>query len=247
MGSKQSKTSTINFPSHSSPVKRALLVGFDYTGNKKLEGPVNDIKLAEDTLISSYNFKPENIFSYSDGNFGDLLSSFISSSIDGDQNVIHYSGHADYLLGSDFLVSEDMRILTSNSMKKMFQKSKGQYLVVIDSCDADGMLNLKNRYNGDKNEITVVGNKNDSQDFNGETRIINFSSSGRTQKSFEEVQGDGKIYGDFSYRFYNELKNSQDIKWIDLYKEVYSQIEDQTPLIEVTNISLFYGLCGEYI
>jgi hypothetical protein len=247
MGNKQSNPK-INFPFHTSPIKRALLVGFDYSGDNKLEGPVNDIKLAEETLISTYNFQPENIFSYSDGNFNDLLYSFIQSSINGDQNVIHYSGHADYLLGSDYLVSEDMRVLTSGSMKKMFKEAKGQYLVVIDSCDAGGMLNLKNQYNGDTNTISVIGQKNSNQDFSSETRIVNFSSSGRTQKSFESEHGiNGKKYGDFSYWFYNELKNGKDMKWIDLYKEVYSQVEDQTPLIEVTNISLFYGLCGEFI
>lgn len=232
--------SSVNFQ-HQTPSKRALLFGFDYSGNNTLNGPVNDIQLARNTLINTYSFPEDTIYMYSDGNLPSLLRSFISSSIDGDINVIHYSGHGDYVNGTNVLVGEDMKFFTSSQMTEIFRMSKGRFLIVIDACDSGYLVKLPSTFDGQMNTIITDGVNNFI------SQIINFSGSGRIQLSYESRQDNGITYGNFSYAFYNYIGKNPNSLWINVYDTLNAELQNQDPVMSSNDMQLFYYKCNQYI
>jgi len=235
MGNKQP---SFNFK-HDEPIKRALLMGFDYSGRNVLQGPINDIRLADQVLSSTYEFK--HIYMVTDGDIGSTLRSFIASSIDGDISVIHYSGHGEYTGGTNVLVEEDLDLITSKEITELFRVSKGRFLVVIDSCDSGRMVKLPNNYDPNLNVITTMdGLSTDNSD------VLFFSSSERTQDAYESTH-EGRIFGNFSYLFYRLIRDKPDMIWIDIFNQIYKKLKNQHPMLSSDNVQLFYQSPRNYI
>lgn len=239
MGTSQS-TQAVN--DRTQPLRRALIFGFDYSGLNKLNGPVNDAKLVSDTLIKYYGYDMSNITILNDGDILGPLTTFINESIDGDQSVIHYSGHGDYINGTDYLVREDLKFINSTTISQSLINGKGNFLIVIDACDSGSIVQLPYTCTSDSGDIQNV-NENK---FN--CNIVNFSAAGRSQNSYESRQIDGLIYGNFTYDFYTTLSVAQTKTWLDVYKQVYREVMNtELPVLNCSDIKLYYRVVDDYI
>jgi len=223
-----------DFPIHLTPEKRALLMGFDYSGNNSLNGSVSDIKLAKSVLIDDYNFLDQNIYSFTDGNIYSLLTGFLNTSIAGDINFIHYSGHATREGNVDELVNEDLSIVTSSELSNLLFKLTDRTVVfIVDSCNSGTILGLPFIYETDS--VKMQNTKTYS------SSIINVSSSEDTQLSFEGPQnGTNVVFGNFSYVFYNYISQNPTSTWLQAVQAVRAKLNNQTPELSVSKEFLFY-------
>ncbi len=83
-------------------VKRALLIGINYTGSRnELKGCINDISNIRNELLQNHGFKPENITFMADNvdlqptraNMITEMKKIIAATKPGDEVFLHYSGH----------------------------------------------------------------------------------------------------------------------------------------------------------
>jgi hypothetical protein len=231
-----------NVNSRSIGQKRALIFGFDYSGQNKLNGPINDGNLASNTLINSFGFPKENITIYNSGDMLVPLTEFIKSSVSGDMNVIHYSGHGEYINGTDYLVREDLTVISSINISNLLYSAAGNFLIVVDACDSGSIINLPYVCSNINNQITQVNNNSFT------CSVVNFSAAGRTQKSYEQDQGNGIIYGDFTYDFYTYLSKFPNYNWLSIFDGVYNNIQSiEIPNLNCSNMQLYYQEANTFI
>jgi hypothetical protein len=229
-----------DFPTHLLPEKRALLMGFDYSGVNKLNGTVGDITLAKSTLINDYQFLDQNIYSFTDGDIYSLLLSFINSSIAGDVNYIHYSGHANNNGQSDYLINEDLSIITNNEISNLFSKAENRtFVFVVDACDSGAIFDLP--FDFTDSGVKMLNNKTIN------SNIISISSSADTQLSFESEHASVGVFGNFSYVFYNYIGDHPESTWIQAIQEVRKQLKDQYPELSVSKEYLMYATIGSIL
>lgn len=222
--------------------KRALIFGFDYSGKNTLNGPVNDANLCKDTLISKYGFNSQNIIVLNDGDIMKPLTDFISTSGQDDINVIHYSGHGEYINGTDYLVREDLSKINSSQITNLLVKASGNFLIVIDACDSGSLVQLPFTCTTTDGKVTQVNNNTFS------CNVLNFSAAGRDQNSYESKQVNGIIYGDFSYDFYTTLSNGQTLTWMEIYDRVYDLVKNvEFPILNSSAVRLCYLKADDYI
>lgn len=231
-----------NFKIHSTNIKRALLIGFDYSGSNKLKGPLNDIKLAAVTLIDSYSFPISDVYSFTGGDLLTLLRNFINTSIEGDVNVIHYSGHGDYLNGTDALVREDLVLITGSQITELLVNAKGKFLFVIDACDSGEILDVPFSLKSMNSNIVKETDKQFS------CSIVNFSSSARNQNSYESTKQNGLMFGDFTYDFYMSLSINKNYTWLETYKFVTEGLKNMVvPVLNCNDIKLYYYTVNDFL
>ena len=223
MGTSQSIS--YKFPRDNVPTKRALLIGFDYSGQNTLKGSENDIKLAKKTLMETYGFEEKNIFPFTNGNLNSMLTSFINSSIPGDINFIHYSGHATETNNNvEILVNEDLSIITSKQIFNILNKPNITTVLVVDACDSALIAGLP-----------IELDKRTGADLN--SNIISLSASEDHKLSFESIHGDA-TFGTFSYLLDNYVAINPDQTWTEVIRNVRTQLQTEIPTLSVSKQSL---------
>jgi len=145
-------------------VKRAVLIGINYTANDKLNtlsGCINDAAAMRGMLIDTYAYKDENVTVLRDdgkvgftlptrANIIQSIKNVVAQSEDKDEIWIHYSGHGSFvvdegndevdkrdegILPSDF--DEDtIRIILDDELKTLFNNVKGTVMITQDCCNS---------------------------------------------------------------------------------------------------------------
>jgi len=145
-------------------VKRAVLIGINYTANDKLNtlsGCINDAAAMRGMLIDTYAYKDENVTVLRDdgkdgftlptrANIIQAIKNVVAQSADKDEIWIHYSGHGSFvvdegndevdkrdegILPSDF--DEDtIRIILDDELKTLFNNVKGTVMITQDCCNS---------------------------------------------------------------------------------------------------------------
>ena len=144
-------------------MKRAVLIGINYTGNPRLNtlsGCINDVEAMRTMLIDKYQYKSENVTVLRDDkstytqptrtNIIDSIKNAIDNNKkDTDELWIHYSGHGSFvydegndevdrrdegILPSDF--NEENKIILDDKLKQLLNGVQGTVMITQDCCNS---------------------------------------------------------------------------------------------------------------
>lgn len=163
-------------------MKKALLIGINYKGTEnELNGCLNDVANVNTMLITQFNYSSSNITILTDDtpvkptrdNILSALNNVCTSSVEGDEIWIHYSGHGSYVRdtngdetdGNDEAIVpldfQENGFIIDDVIKATFSKlhPKSRCVVVFDSCHSGTCSDLPYCYNSVMSTQTDKVNK----------------------------------------------------------------------------------------
>jgi len=145
-------------------VKRAVLIGINYTGNPRLNtlsGCINDVVSMRTMLINTYQYKSDNVTVLRDDDtnantqptrkniINSIKNAIKNNTKDTDELWIHYSGHGSFvydegndevdrrdegILPSDF--DQDNKIILDDELKQLLNGVQGTVMITQDCCNS---------------------------------------------------------------------------------------------------------------
>jgi hypothetical protein len=241
----------INNAINTTKVKKALMIGINYTGtDSQLNGCINDIHNVSSLLISKYAFKPENITKITDETTDKptrnvILSSFetfLKSGNEGDLLFFSYSGHGSTTIdfnnnektGNDeMIISIDSKGILDDELKSLIQqhlKKNVTLFALFDCCFSGTVLDLKYQYLDSLENNTSTVNKNETETYGN---VIMISGCTDIQTSADAYLNK-KYQGAMTWSFLSALSvPSPSLTWRDLLIKMRDQLKssafDQLP------------------
>ena len=242
---------TINNTINTTKVKKALMIGINYTGtDSQLNGCINDIHNVSSLLTSKYAFKPENITKITDETTDKptrnvILSSFetfLKSGNEGDLLFFSYSGHGSTTIdfnnnektGNDeMIISIDSKGILDDELKSLIQqhlKKNVTLFALFDCCFSGTVLDLKYQYLDSLENNTSTVNKNETETYGN---VIMISGCTDIQTSADAYLNK-KYQGAMTWSFLSALSaSSSSLTWRDLLIKMRDQLKssafDQLP------------------
>ena len=242
---------TINNAINTTKVKKALMIGINYTGtDSQLNGCINDIHNVSSLLTSKYAFKPENITKITDETTDKptrnvILSSFetfLKSGNEGDLLFFSYSGHGSTTIdfnnnektGNDeMIISIDSKGILDDELKSLIQqhlKKNVTLFALFDCCFSGTVLDLKYQYLDSLENNTSTVNKNETETYGN---VIMISGCTDIQTSADAYLNK-KYQGAMTWSFLSALSaSSSSLTWRDLLIKMRDQLKssafDQLP------------------
>ena len=241
----------INNTINTTKVKKALMIGINYTGtDSQLNGCINDIHNVSSLLTSKYAFKPENITKITDETTDKptrnvILSSFetfLKSGNEGDLLFFSYSGHGSTTIdfnnnektGNDeMIISIDSKGILDDELKSLIQqhlKKNVTLFALFDCCFSGTVLDLKYQYLDSLENNTSTVNKNETETYGN---VIMISGCTDIQTSADAYLNK-KYQGAMTWSFLSALSaSSSSLTWRDLLIKMRDQLKssafDQLP------------------
>ena len=230
-------------PTAPAPVKRALLIGINYTGtDSQLSGCINDANGLKAILISKYAFADTNIKLITDDTStkptrANILAAFtqlLQSGVAGDVLFFAYSGHGSYTVdlnhdetsGYDqMIVPVDLKSIVDDELKALVQthlKKNVTLFALFDSCFSGTVLDLKYQY------LDSLQNNTNTQN-NQETETVGtiIMLSGCTdEQTSADAYVEKKYQGAMTWAFLASLNGSGATSWQDLLTKMRTQLKN---------------------
>ena len=208
-------------------VKRALLVGCNYTGSQyQLSGCINDINNLKSRITASYGFLEENITILTDKTpvkptKANILAAFkvlLDAGRAGDTLLFQFSGHGSSTIDKngdevdkldELIVPSDFKYISDDDLKALLMDhlKKGVTVVALfDSCHSGTAMDLRHQYS----PVTTVSS---SKETLGQAILISGCKDSQTSAdSFE----DGQYQGAMTWAFLKATKPKQPLSWNQL-------------------------------
>jgi len=239
----QADLAAINNSINTNKVKKALMIGINYTGtDSQLNGCINDIHNVSSLLTSKYAFTPENITKITDETTEKptrdvILSSFetfLKSGNEGDLLFFSYSGHGSTTIdfnnnektGNDeMIISSDLKGILDDELKSLIQqhlKKNVTLFALFDCCFSGTVLDLKYQYLDSLENNTSTVNKNETDTFGN---VIMISGCTDIQTSADAYLNK-KYQGAMTWSFLSALSaSSSSLTWRDLLIKMRDELK----------------------
>jgi hypothetical protein len=226
------------------PVKRAVLIGINYTGtDSQLSGCINDTNGLKTILTSKYAFAETNIKVLTDDtptkptreNILAAFTQLLQSGIAGDVLFFSYSGHGSYTAdlnhdetsGNDeMIVPLDLKIILDDELKALVQthlKKNVTLFALFDSCHSGTVLDLKYQY---LDSLHNNANTQNNQDAETIGTVIMLSGCTDEQTS-ADAHIDKKYQGAMTWAFLAALNGGTGANsWQDLLTKMRTQLKN---------------------
>ena len=215
-------------------IKKALLIGINYTGTEnELYGCINDANCIKER-ISNKGFTDITVLTdltekkATRNNILNEFTSLLSNSQEGDLLFFLYSGHGSYdidrngdeKIGYDqTIVPCDLNVIIDDELKSIIQNNlkKGVTLfAMFDSCFSGSVLDLRYQYMDSLNYDKFTENEKQLET-NGDVFMI--SGSTDKQTSADSVFNN-KANGAMTWSLLEALKENQNVNWRELIKKM---------------------------
>jgi hypothetical protein len=226
------------------PVKRAVLIGINYTGtDSQLSGCINDTNGLKTILTSKYAFAETNIKVLTDDtptkptreNILAAFTQLLQSGIAGDVLFFSYSGHGSYTedlnrdetSGNDeMIVPLDLKFILDDELKALVQrhlKKNVTLFALFDSCHSGTVLDLKYQY---LDSLHNNANTQNNQDAETIGTVIMLSGCTDEQTS-ADAHIDKKYQGAMTWAFLAALNGGTGANsWQDLLTKMRTQLKN---------------------
>ena len=226
------------------PVKRAVLIGINYTGtDSQLSGCINDTNGLKTILNSKYAFAEKNIKIFTDDTpikptRANILAAFtqlLQSGVAGDVLFFSYSGHGSYTedlnrdetSGNDeMIVPLDFKCIVDDELKALVQthlKKNVTLFALFDSCHSGTVLDLKYQYLDSLQNNTNTQNNQDAETIG---TVIMLSGCTDEQTS-ADAHIDKKYQGAMTWAFLAALNGGSGANsWQDLLTKMRTQLQN---------------------
>ena len=215
-------------------IKKALLIGINYTGTEnELYGCINDANCIKER-ITNKGFTDITVLTdltekkATRNNILNEFTSLLSNSQEGDLLFFLYSGHGSYdidrngdeKIGYDqTIVPCDLNVIIDDELKSIIQNNlkKGVTLfAMFDSCFSGSVLDLRYQYMDSLNYDKFTENEKQLET-NGDVFMI--SGSTDKQTSADSVFNN-KANGAMTWSLLEALKENQNVNWRELIKKM---------------------------
>ena len=226
------------------PVKRAVLIGINYTGtDSQLSGCINDTNGLKTILNSKYAFAEKNIKIFTDDTpikptRANILAAFtqlLQSGVAGDTLFFSYSGHGSYTedlnrdetSGNDeMIVPLDFKCIVDDELKALVQthlKKNVTLFALFDSCHSGTVLDLKYQYLDSLQNNTNTQNTKETETIG---TVIMLSGCTDEQTS-ADAHIDKKYQGAMTWAFLAALNGGSGANsWQDLLTKMRTQLQN---------------------
>ena len=230
-------------PTVLAPVKRAVLIGINYTGtDSQLSGCINDTNGLKTILTSKYAFAETNIKILTDNtptkptreNILAAFTQLLQSGVAGDVLFFSYSGHGSYTAdlnndetsGNDeMIVPLDFKCIVDDELKALVQthlKKNVTLFALFDSCHSGTVLDLKYQY---LDSLQNNANTQNNQDAETIGTVIMLSGCTDEQTS-ADAHIDKKYQGAMTWAFLAALNGGGANSWQDLLTKMRTQLQN---------------------
>jgi len=225
------------------PVKRAVLIGINYTGtDSQLSGCINDTNGLKTILNSKYAFAEKNIKIFTDetpikptrANILAAFTQLLKSGVAGDILFFSYSGHGSYTAdlnhdetsGNDeMIVPLDFKCIVDDELKALVQthlKKNVTLFALFDSCHSGTVLDLKYQYLDSLQNNTNTQNTKETETIG---TVIMLSGCTDEQTS-ADAHIDKKYQGAMTWAFLAALNGGGANSWQDLLTKMRTQLQN---------------------
>jgi len=222
--------------------KKALVLGFCYpTTSDKLPGCQTDVQAVAQILQSTFGYQTQVVTDNSKTPLGDVISTFLTSTVPGSQYLLYYSGHGSENGDKTTFYNTNLQPWTEDQFRTLLQSvSAGVKLVIIiDACNSGTACDLPFCYATSTPNHPFTVDLASGEPFKAD--IISLGACQESQLAYNVYDNSRKgVYGAFTKSLLDKINGST--TWIDLVNVINTDLKNmgipQNPQLCASKVSL---------